>query len=128
KRSKNVHPIIDQAPAVDSVITGFNQNWIDLPQLDNPVLIQNINALAPKMIRYPGGTVTHIWSWSTGKTTTNHTQDELHLIGDIKQLVHYTGVKMIFVLDIVNRTVHDQITMLDSIHSLGVPIEFIELG
>jgi len=110
----------------DNVIIGLNQNWSNLPQLNDPILIKNINKLSPEMIRFPGGTVTHKWNWRTGGT--GNSWDEEHQIGDVKKLVDSTGAKIMFVLDIVHSTVQDQIEMLDSVHSLGVPIEYIELG
>jgi hypothetical protein len=66
----------------DNVIIGLNQNWSNLPQLNDPILIKNINKLSPEMIRFPGGTVTHKWNWRTGGT--GNSWDEEHQIGEIK--------------------------------------------
>jgi hypothetical protein len=112
----------------NDVITGFNQNWANLPQLNDATLIENINKLSPEMIRYPGGTVTHKWSWSAGGT--GNSWDQEHPIEDVKTIVDQTGsnTKIMFVLDIVNSTLQNQLDMLDAAHLLGVPIEYIELG
>lgn len=112
----------------NKVLIGFNQNWTFLPPLDNPVFINNIRKLSPAILRYPGGTVTHGWNWRTGKFNKFRPTDFVHPIGDVKKLIDDLGVKFVFDLDVVNSSVQDQIAMLDSLHSLGVPIEFIELG
>jgi len=111
-----------------NLTTGFNQNWSYLPQLDNSVLIENINKLSPKMIRYPGGTVVHSWDWKKGATSKIQLKDEIHPITDVKKLVDQTGVKMMIVLDVAYSTLTNQMQMLDSLHALGVAIDYIELG
>ncbi len=105
-------------------IRGFNQKWIVLPQFSE-ALFQNIKSLKPEIIRYPGGTVTHKFNWKTGTTTTNHPNDEVHLIGDVRKLVDHAGVKIMFNLDIVNSTVQDQIAMLKA---SKVEVLYLELG
>lgn len=107
-------------------IIGFNQNWSFLPKL-HPTLFSNINMLKAEMIRYPGGSITHKWDWKNG-IKYRSTNSEPHTIIDIKSLVDATHVKMIFVLDILNKSIEDQILMLNSIQNLGIPINYIELG
>ncbi|MBS1755033.1 MAG: glycosyl hydrolase 53 family protein [Bacteroidetes bacterium] len=110
------------------LLTGFNQNWAFLPPLNNTVFINNIIQLKPRLIRYPGGTVTHSWNWRNGTYNPPRANDFVHPIGDIKTLVDVTNVKIVFDLDVVNSSLTDQITMLDSVQKLGVPVEYIELG
>ncbi len=129
---KSTNKILSETGAnkheASNIIIGFNQNWSFLPPLNSPVFISNIKKLKPEMIRFPGGTIAHHWDWRTGKFDKPREKDFVHPIGDVKQLVDSVPVKIIFDLDIVNGTVDDQIAMLDSVHSLGVPIEYIELG
>jgi hypothetical protein len=104
---------------------GFNQNWTFLPVLNNTMLT-NIKSLKPDMIRYPGGTITHSWDWTQGIKIGSSTTP--HPIQDIKSMADATNAKFVFVVDIVNRTIEDQILMLTSIQNIGVPINYIELG
>lgn len=115
---------IDPAPEPAKPIIGFNQNWSFLPAL-NPLMLSNINMLKPQMIRYPGGTVTYSWDWVQGIKSGGSVP---HPIQDIKKLVTACNSKMIFVVDILTRSLDDQLLMLTSIKNLGIPIEYVELG
>lgn len=125
---KNITERADPAKKNNKVIIGFNQNWSFLPQLDDSILVNNIKKLSPKMIRFPGGTTTHKWDWKAGKITMQQKISEYHPLIDVKRLVIETGAKLMIVLDIVHSTLANQIEMLDSLNSLGLPIEYIELG
>ncbi|MEO9022742.1 MAG: hypothetical protein ABI237_05800 [Ginsengibacter sp.] len=118
---------MDEIPETNpTTIIGFNQNWSFLPAM-NQKMLSNISMLKPEMIRYPGGTVTHNWDWMTG-IKIGGSSSVSHPVSDIKTLVDATHVKVIFDLDILTRTVDDQILMLTTIQNLGIPIEYIELG
>jgi alpha-L-arabinofuranosidase len=108
------------------VLTGFNQNFSMMPNLDN-ALIKNIQILDPQILRYPGGTVTHSWNWREG-IIEKRNSSKVHPISEIKSLIDSTGADFIFVLDIANKSIEDQIEMLISIQELGVDIKYIELG
>jgi hypothetical protein len=108
------------------VVIGFNQNWSFFPAF-NATMLSNINQLKPQMIRYPGGTVAHDWDWVAGRRS-NAPATAAHPVADIQSLATATNVKMIFVLDIVNRSITDQIAMLNAIKNLGVSIDYVELG
>ncbi|MCO6497998.1 MAG: glycosyl hydrolase 53 family protein [Chitinophagaceae bacterium] len=112
----------------DKKLTGFNQNWRYLPSLDNETFINNIKMLAPEVIRYPGGTVAHGWNWRTGTHIKPEPKDFVHPIADVKDLINKTGVRIVFNLDIVYSSLDDQVEMLNTAKSMGVKIEFIELG
>lgn len=117
----------------DGVITGFNENWTNMPDFSDTMIFHNINKLKPQMIRYPGGTITHKWNWQTGRSTLNGGSgwpgDKTHYLGDLGLLVEETGVKIIYDLDIVNSPIENQIEMLDSAsYYTGEDIEYIELG
>ncbi len=109
----------------DKPITGFNVKWRNLPPLNTPGMMESIYKLQPAMLRYPGGTAAHSWNWETGKDTNPYPTDIVHPISDVKKTYEQTGAEIIFVLDVVNRAVEDQIAMLQA---SDVPIKFIELG
>lgn len=117
------------ATTAKNKIIGFNLNWRYFPHVDNPVMINNIKKLAPDMIRYPGGTITHDWDWRTGTAKTKkNAKDFVHPLEDLKKLLTATGVKVVFDLDIVHSTVDDQLEMLHTAQSLGIAVDYIELG
>lgn len=120
----------ESSTAIDNNIsivkTGFNQNFSMMPNMTE-VLYKNIQKLKPQILRYPGGTVTHSWNWRKGVIETRNS-DKVHKIDEIKTLVDYTNAKIVFVLDILNKPLSDQIQMLKEIEKLMVPIEYIELG
>lgn len=108
------------------VKTGFNQNFSMLPQM-NEELYLNIQKLKPQILRYPGGTVSHNWDWKNGVIETRKPK-AVHKIEELKKLVEYTNAKFVIVLDILNKSLTDQIQMLQEIEKLQIPIEYIELG
>ncbi len=108
------------------VKTGFNQNFSMMPNMTEE-LYKNIKKLKPQILRYPGGTVTHSWDWKNGIIKTRKSKS-VHKIEEIKTLTDYTNAKFVFVLDILNSSVSDQIEMLKEIEKLGVSIDYIELG
>lgn len=111
---------------MSKVLIGFNQNFSMMPNLTDE-MVNNIALLKPKMLRYPGGTVTHSWDWKEGIITTRKTKSK-HPITDIKELASKTNAEFVFVLDILNKTLNDQIEMLKTIEKSGVQIRYIELG
>jgi hypothetical protein len=126
KKKINQEKAISKTGKSLKVLTGFNQNFSMMPNM-NEAMYKNIKLLKPKMLRYPGGTVTHSWNWKDG-VIQKRSSTKVHPIAEIKTLVDYTNADFVFVLDIVNRTLEDQIEMLTEIEKLGVKIKFIELG
>jgi hypothetical protein len=115
------------AVASEAVLKGFNQNWSVLPSLKTPGLVEAIKSLKPAMLRYPGGTVTHSWDWQAGSIKTRKTATS-HRLENVAELKTKSGSELIIVLDVVNRTLADQLQMLNELQSLGVNISHIELG
>lgn len=109
-----------------TVKTGFNQNFSMIPNMTEE-FYKNIQKLKPQILRYPGGTVTHSWDWRNGVIETRNS-NSVHKIDEIKILTNYTKAKFVFVLDILNKPLSDQIEMLKEIEKLNVSIEYIELG
>ena len=105
---------------------GIAIRWRNLPDLTSTDTIELLKGFNPKIIRYPGGAVTHKWDWQTGQTVDGlGTDDTTHLIGDVKLLADALGSEVIFVLDILNSSLQNQIDMLNA---ANVPIKYIELG
>jgi hypothetical protein len=114
------------APKAATVKKGFNQNFSMMPNMTE-ALYKNIQQLKPQVLRYPGGTVTHSWNWKEG-IIEKRSSNKVHPISEIKTLVDLTKAEFVFVLDIVNKPLTDQIEMLTAIEKLGVKISYIELG
>jgi alpha-L-arabinofuranosidase len=106
-------------------LKGFNQNWSFLPSL-NGTMLDNIKKLQPEILRYPGGTITHSWDWEKGIKIGSSTPP--HPVKDIKTMVDATDASFVFVLDILNSSLDNQVDMLRAIEKLGVSINYIELG
>jgi hypothetical protein len=124
KGKKKKTPI--KTTIVTKVLKGFNQNFSMMPNLSAD-LNNNIAKLQPQILRYPGGTVTHSWNWQKG-VIESRSSKSVHPISDIKTLSDLTKAKFVIVLDIANKTLEDQINMLNAIQKTGVAIEYIELG
>jgi hypothetical protein len=108
-------------------IRGFNQNWSQLPALATGNMVALMRRLKPAMIRYPGGTVTHGWDWRVGQLT-SRPSSQIHPIADVKSLSDSLNAPVIVVLDIVYRTLDDQLEMLRALQRIGVPFSHVELG
>ncbi len=110
----------------ENQVRGFNQNWSFMPMFDNEVL-SKIALLKPEMIRYPGGTVAHSWDWQIGQSD-GQTNNIYHPPASVQVLYQKTNADIVFVLDILKKSLADQINMLQTFQNLGVPIKYIELG
>jgi hypothetical protein len=126
KEKKNKEKYTPSVENPRKVLIGFNQNFSMMPNM-NEAIYKNIQLLKPQMLRYPGGTVTHSWNWKEGVIMTRKNKS-VHPIVEIKTLTDYTNADFVFVLDILNKTLSDQIEMLTAIEKLGVEIKYIELG
>jgi hypothetical protein len=120
-------PIPSPPPTTTTQIRGFNQNWSQLPPLTTGNMVALMRRLRPSMIRYPGGTVTHGWDWRAGQLT-SRPSSQIHPIADVKSLSDALGAPVIVVLDIIYRTLDDQLDMLRELQRIGVPFSHIELG
>ncbi len=108
-------------------IIGFNQNWSYMPSVSGSKMVSSFRALKPEMLRYPGGTMTHSFDWRTGKITTRP-QKVAQPPSEFKKMCDAVKCKAIFVLDICNRTLEDQLDMLQEAKKVGFSIQFVELG
>lgn len=126
RKTNTKNSTTDSNNNISLVKIGFNQNFSMMPNMTEE-LYKNIQKLKPQILRYPGGTVTHSWDWKNGVIETRNS-NSIHKIDEIKTLTDYTNAKFIFVLDILNKPLSDQIQMLRQIEKLNVSIEYIELG
>jgi alpha-L-arabinofuranosidase len=115
------------AAGLSRPIIGFNQNWSYMPNVSDQALIANVGKLKPEMVRYPGGTMTHSFDWRAGKITTRP-QKVAQPLSEFKKFVDALKARPIFVLDICNRTLEDQLAMLREAKRVGFAIQHIELG
>jgi len=106
-------------------LTGVNINWSFLPKLDQGILDATAS-LHPKMIRYPGGTISKIWDWESGTSTKGNR--EAHTLDDLLRLQKATNAKVIFVLNTIQKTLENQLNLLRSARDMGIKIEYIEMG
>ena len=106
--------------------TGININWSFLPELNQNIL-DATKALKPKMIRYPGGTVSQTWSWEDG-TTSKAKKRTPHTLDDLLSLKQATDSEVIFVLNILSKPLDNQLELLRTARDMGIAINYIEMG
>jgi len=122
---------------------GYMLNYLTKPEWSNQSFLDSIRKLNPSLIRYPGGTESQYFDWQTGRSisSNNWTNGSLfnhsyigtvpHVSYELNDLLYFyqiTNVKPIFCLNLLTKSLSDQILMLQTANSLGIPVEYIELG
>jgi len=122
---------------------GHMLNYLTKPSWGNQSFIDSVQKLNLQLIRYPGGTESQYFDWQTGRSVpaslwTNSTLFSHSYIGTVphisyplSELLYFyqqTNIKPIFCLNLLTKTLSNQIQMLQTASSLGIPVEFIELG
>ncbi len=107
-------------------LTGFNVNWSFLPPLSDQ-MISATASLQPKLLRFPGGTVSKYWDWQSGSSTKNPNSQH-HSLDDLKALKDGSGADVIFVLNTINSDLETQLEMLRTARDMGIAVKFIEMG
>jgi hypothetical protein len=122
---------------------GHMLNYLTKPAWTNQSFIDSVKTLNIEIIRYPGGTESQYFDWQTGRSVpaslwTNSTLFSHSYIGTVphisyplSELLYFyqqTNIKPIFCLNLLTKTLSNQIQMLQTASSLGIPVEFIELG
>ena len=115
-----------QAENTKVLLTGFNVNWSFLPQLNKQMIERTID-LKPKVIRYPGGTVSKTWDWEKGKTS-KPGKRSVHTLDDLASIKKATKADVIFVLNTISSTLEKQLELLRTAKSIDIPIKYIEMG
>jgi hypothetical protein len=108
------------------LLTGFNINWSFLPELNNNIVAATAT-LQPKIIRYPGGTVSKTWQWKEG-ITTKHSNRTPHPLDDLVWIKEETDSKVIFVLNTISSDLENQLALLSAAQDRGIEIKHIEVG
>ncbi|MFY7733425.1 MAG: T9SS type A sorting domain-containing protein [Bacteroidia bacterium] len=122
---------------------GHMLNYLTKPSWGNQSFIDSVQKLNLQLIRYPGGTESQYFDWQTGRSVpaslwTNGTLFNHSYIGTAPHIsyplseLHYfyqqTGIKPVFCLNMLTKTLSNQIQMLQTAASLGIPVHYIELG
>lgn len=122
---------------------GHMLNYLTKPSWGNQSFIDSVQNLNIQLIRYPGGTESQYFDWQTGRSVpaslwTNGTLFNHSYIGTAPHIsyplseLHYfyqqTGIKPVFCLNMLTKTLSNQIQMLQTAASLGIPVHYIELG
>jgi hypothetical protein len=118
-------------------------NYLTKPSWSNQSFIDSVQKLNLQLIRYPGGTESQYFDWQTGRSVpvslwTNGTLFNHNYIGTashvsypLSELLYFyqqTGIKPVFCLNMLTKTLSNQIQMLQTADNLGIPVEYIELG
>ncbi len=114
---------------------GFNTQMMRGPSWKTPGFIEQVKRLHPQLIRYPGGTVASYWDWRTGwlkegiplKGDWAKIPKNPITIQDLKWACDQTGAAPIFVLNMMNSELQDQISFLKAADSIGLMIKYVEL-
>jgi len=121
----------------------FNINTLIVENLSETGFLNASKTLKPGVLRIPGGTVANYWDWKRGGLITQW--DNLPSIpnqfklprvaayktADVAQyldLFKATGAKGMLVLNMLTSDLPDQLDYIREAISVGLPIEYIELG
>lgn len=122
---------------------GYMLNYLTKPEWTNQSFLDSVRKLNPSLIRYPGGTESQYFDWQTGRSipSSNWTNGSLfnhsyigivphvsHTLNDLLYFYQITNVKPVFCLNLLTKTLSNQIEMLQTANSMGIPVEYIELG
>lgn len=120
-------------------IYGFNGELSRGPSLNKIEYFDSIASLQMKAIRYPGGGISSFWDWEKNKgvsskngiITPSHylsMSSDIQGLAELVKLVNTTKCEVIFTLNMITKTLENQISFLKQAEKLGLKIEYIELG
>lgn len=127
-----------ESKPIDDRIFGYNTQSIKGPGWDKADFINRITELNPGNFRYPGGTVGNFWDWRTGYY--NEIGKEVNVIAPsaegplpykldhVKMVYDRTGAKPVYLINMLTSTYEEQLAMLKYAESIGLPVEYIEMG
>ncbi len=127
-----------QSKTIPENIFGYNTQSIKGPGWDKAEFISRIAELNPGNFRYPGGTVGNFWDWRTGYY--NEIGKEVNVIvpspagplpyklEHVKMVYDRTGAAPVFLINMLTSTYEEQLAMLKYARSIGLPVEYIEMG
>lgn len=129
-------------------IYGINGNNSKGPAWTNKAFRDTAASIRFRMIRYPGGTISDFWDWKAGWFVDSKSDRKLETdpvmmnnlikyqktphspssIRELKLLVDETNCSVLFTLNMLTRSLDDQIAMLKNAESMGIPVKWVELG
>ncbi len=111
-----------------NILVGVNGNMSgsNRPFSDADVQAAIINLGDFDIMRYPGGEVANSFNWHTGKDDDG--SGKANTLADIAALYNAVGCDILFVLNMLTKTMSDQLDMLAAANALGIPIKYVELG
>lgn len=131
----NVATVSDTLPQATGFGAGFygvNWDYASAAQFSHTTNVDNLLArLDPGTLRWPGGTEADFFVWQTGKPTGKHGQDNFTFtLTDLDNAYKATGATPMFDLNVLAHPTDptDQIAMLTTAQSMGMPIKYVELG
>jgi len=140
-----------EKPSRPLPLYGFNDNKISGSTWSDPAFSDSVVSLRFKILRYPGGIIGDYWDWKKGwliddANTSSSDRPEMTStlsenltrfkrnrylpsgLKDIKGVLTKTDAAVVFNLNMITRTLDDQIEMLKYAQSKGIPVKWIELG
>lgn len=126
-------------------LLGYNQQGLLEPEVADSDFYGLLNATAPAMLRYPGGVESQYWDWQNGRiidelnwVPNGGTLEDNYFLSQVpqpsntllnlKQKLEITGSEVLFCLNVTSRTLEDQLEMLQEAQTIGIPVNYIELG
>jgi hypothetical protein len=114
---------------------GYNAQMMRGPSWNETEFLNRVQQLHPKLIRYPGGTVTSYWDWRTGwlkegiplKGDWKSIKKNPIRLEDIKMACDSTGAVPVLVLNMMTSTLEDQLEMLRHARKIKLPVLYVEL-
>ncbi|WP_323301502.1 hypothetical protein [Crocosphaera sp. UHCC 0190] len=123
----------------------YNANVLLFDSWTEPALVKAVKQLKPRVLRFPGGTVSDFWDWQRGgimedlsevnprqlpgilrnQRVRQYTASKLE---DFKAGLTATQTKPLFVLNILTSDLNSQLAMLRKARDLGIPVEYVQIG
>jgi hypothetical protein len=136
-----LHVELGSSKPLDAPADGANLDYSGVAQpFSSPAVVAAVKVLDPGTLRYPGGAIANYWVWQTGAvaqpaqtchsgaTKPARVSTYGFTLQTLKDLVTATGTTPIFDLNVLNSTLSDQMAMLHSAATLGIPVRYVELG
>ena len=127
--------------ALTAPVNGSNLDYSGVGQdFAAPGVVTALRDYQGGTIRYPGGAIANYWNWqsgsvnqpaattSTGRSKPGRVQDYGFTLQTLLGIVRETGTTPVFDLNLLTSTLPDQLQMLHTAQSLGIPVRYVELG
>ena len=127
--------------ALTAPVNGSNLDYAGVGQdFAAPGVVIALRDYQGGTIRYPGGALANYWDWQNGSVdqpaTTSSTgglkpgrhHDYGFTLHTLQGIVRETGTTPVFDLNLLTSSLPNQLLMLKTAQSLGIPVRYIELG